>query len=167
MGREHKVELYGQFWHQQMYVPEFIDDTESLWGTHIDGVLVAGGYDYLLSIKAEVQGVVVAMGDPVVRLKLGGELEKDSFSLINAIHSKSIIMDKVDLGKGNMISAGAVVVSGAELGKNIIVNTASIVEHDCVLGDGVTIGPGGKYGRSCCHRAGSIYRYRSRYFTKD
>ncbi len=84
----------------------------------------------------------VAIGDNLIRKKIQETLTSRNVQFTNAIHPKSMIARKVEIGAGSMIAAGAIINPLASIGRGNIINTGAIVEHECVLGSYVHIAPG-------------------------
>lgn len=120
----------------------FVDDNAALHGTRINSAEIIGGLDQALAARCEGVEMIVAMGNPLERVRLGSLIVERGISLANAIHPSAVVMDTARLGYGNFIGAQAVVHTDARLGNHVIVNTAAIVEHDSIIEDGVAISPG-------------------------
>lgn len=125
---------------------EFVDEDRALWGRAIAGATVIGGLGRLMETGASGAGVIVALGNPITRMRLIRQLQQAGIKVMNAIHPRAIVMPSVELGAGVVIHPGAVVNTGARLGDGVIVNTGAIVEHDSVLEAGVCISPGAQTG---------------------
>jgi sugar O-acyltransferase (sialic acid O-acetyltransferase NeuD family) len=120
----------------------FIDDDEHLRGIQVNGVPVLGDLAYALREANGSVGMIIALGNPVVRLKLAEKVRSHSIALLNAVHPSAVVMPSAIVGEGNMIAANAVIGSNARIGHNTIINTAAVVEHDCVLDHGVSVSAG-------------------------
>jgi len=120
---------------------EFIDDNQTLWGEKINGAMVAGNFNYLLELERNSFRVIVAIGNPLLRLSVAKKMKENSMVQLNAIHPSAVVASTVTMGVGNMICATAVINSNTQIGNNVIINTAAVVEHDCVVADGVNVSP--------------------------
>jgi len=120
----------------------FIDDNAAVQGTRVNGAEIIGGLDAALSSGCEGVEMIVALGNPLERIRLGSMILERGMRLANAIHPSAVIAGGVEMGSGNFVGARAVVNADARLGNHVIVNTGAIVEHDCVLEDGTAVGPG-------------------------
>lgn len=120
----------------------FLDDNASLLGTRLNGAEVIGGLDQALESDCQDVVMVVALGNPLERIRLGSLIVARGMRLANAIHPSAVIAGGVEMGCGNYVGARAVLNTDARLGNHVIVNTGAIVEHDCVLEDGSAVGPG-------------------------
>jgi sugar O-acyltransferase (sialic acid O-acetyltransferase NeuD family) len=120
----------------------FIDDNTALKGTRVNGAEVIGGLEDALSSGCEGVEMIVALGNPLERVRLGAVILEHRFRLANATHPSASISAGVSIGCGNFAGARAVVNTDARVGNHVIINTGAIVEHDCVLEDGCAVGPG-------------------------
>jgi sugar O-acyltransferase (sialic acid O-acetyltransferase NeuD family) len=123
----------------------FIDDQTQLRGTLVNGVPVVSGFEEALNTEPDVE-MIVALGNPDIRMKLAERIGQRGIPLLNAIHPSAVIMPSAELGRGIMVGAAAVVNSNAKIGDNAIVNTGAVVEHDCRVSAGAAIGPGAHLG---------------------
>lgn len=62
----------------------------------------------------------------------------------NLISKKSLIYDKFQFGKGNIISPFCTIGSNVKIGNFVHMNLYSYIEHDCIVGNFVTLSPGVK-----------------------
>jgi len=140
----------------------FIDDNPALQRSRINDAEVLGGFDLTLTPDPARAEMIVALGDPLVRLRLARLIVERGGRFLNAIHPSAVIMGGVALGVGNMIAAAAVVNCDSRVGDHTIVNTGAVIEHDCILEDGSAVGPGACVGgrahleRACFVSAGAI-----------
>lgn len=124
---------------------EFVDDSPTLIGTRVNGILVAAGVEEALQ-SDEGYGMIVALGNPANRLAMAARIDQQGVPLINAIHSSAVIMPSATLGRGIMVGANAVINSNAQIRDNVIVNTGAIIEHDCQVSEGAAVGPSAHLG---------------------
>jgi sugar O-acyltransferase (sialic acid O-acetyltransferase NeuD family) len=120
----------------------FVDDNAALHGTRVNGAEVIGGLDAALASDCEEVEMIVALGHPLERMRLGSLIEARGIRLANAIHPSAVVAKGVSMGCGNFVGAQAVVNTDARVGNHVIINTAAIADHDCVLEDGVAVGAG-------------------------
>lgn len=125
---------------------EFIDDNKSLWGTRVNGTLVTGGFDSLVSRRAEDLRMIIALGKSPLRLAIGAKALQNGIQLLNAVHRSAVVMPSATLGSGVMVAACAVVNSNVQVGDHVIINSGAVTEHDSVIGNGVSISPGVQLG---------------------
>ncbi|HTD20232.1 MAG TPA: hypothetical protein VK667_11955, partial [Ktedonobacteraceae bacterium] len=98
---------------------EFIDDNETLWGQFVNGAPVAGNFDYAHQQDQGTSRMIIAVGNPVLRLSIARKAREYAIPFLNAVHPSSVIMPTVTLGEGNMISALAVINSNSVIGDNV------------------------------------------------
>lgn len=120
----------------------FLDDDPALRGTRVNGAEIIGGLDHALASGCENVEMIVALGNPLERIRLGSRIVERGMRLGNAIHPSAVVAAGVEMGCGNYVGARAVLNTDARLGSHVIVNTGALVEHDCELEDGSAVGPG-------------------------
>jgi sugar O-acyltransferase (sialic acid O-acetyltransferase NeuD family) len=120
----------------------FLDDNAALRGTRVNGVEIIGGLDEALASGCQGVEIIVALGNPLERIRLGSLIVERGLRLGNAIHPSAVVAGGVEIGSGNFVGPRAVLNPDARVGNHVIVNTGAIVEHDCVLEDGSAVGPG-------------------------
>ena len=119
----------------------FIDDNPRMFGKSMNGSKVAGDLKYLLRQNPARIQAHVALGNPVLRLRIAEKIRKQGIRLLNAIHPSAVIIKSAVIGVGNMIGANVVINSNTKIGNNTVINTAAVVEHDCLIEDGASISP--------------------------
>ncbi|ADL13603.1 acetyltransferase [Acetohalobium arabaticum] len=117
----------------------FLDDNPKIHGKEINGHQVLGSLDYL---KDKEYSAIIAVGNNIIRNKIGKFLAENNIKLINAIHKSAIINSYVEVGVGNVIAAGVIINSNTEIGNNTIINTGATIDHDNIIKDNVHISPG-------------------------
>lgn len=105
---------------------------------------IVGRTDDLLTRLQEFDGVVVAIGNNLIRYAKLQLLLGSGASLPTIVHPSAIVSDHATLGAGCVVFAGAIINGGTQVGKGGILNTACSVDHDCVLADAVHISPGAR-----------------------
>jgi sugar O-acyltransferase (sialic acid O-acetyltransferase NeuD family) len=120
----------------------FIDDNPELKGEKILGYEILGTSSTFDSIREQVTGVIIAIGDNHVRKRIANELREDGFTLTTVIHPTAIIANDVQIGPGTFIAAGTVVNSGTTIGEGVIINTGATIDHDNNINNYVHIAPG-------------------------
>jgi sugar O-acyltransferase (sialic acid O-acetyltransferase NeuD family) len=110
---------------------------------------VIGDTDNLLSSIAEFAGVVVAIGNNLIRLEKLNLLSQHDVSLPSIIHPQAVISRYAKIADGCVVCAGVVVNADTSIGFGSILNTACTIDHDCSLSEAVHVSPG-------AHLAGGI-----------
>ncbi len=119
----------------------FIDDDESKIGEIINGYLVLGNTDYLLSVNGKIN-VVIAIGNPTVREIIVQKLSVSNNVLFPNIIANNVRISKyIELGIGNIICSQSVLTTNIKIGDFNHVNLNCTIGHDVVLSDYITIYP--------------------------
>lgn len=130
---------------KKLKVVGFVDENPKLEGKFIDGVKILGGKNILQDLKKKKINIGIAgVGDNKRRCEMAAYLEKQGFSLINAIDPSAIVVPSAKIGKGVTIWAGAIINAHSTIGDNVIVNSGAIIEHENIIAEGAHIGPGAK-----------------------
>jgi sugar O-acyltransferase (sialic acid O-acetyltransferase NeuD family) len=124
----------------------FLDDAADLQGRSINGAPVLFGLDEALGCVSSTVEMIVALGNPHLRMAVAERARRAGVPLLNAVHPSAVVMHTATIGTGNMVGAAAVINTNARLGDQVIVNTAAVVEHDCRLEDGSAVSPGARVG---------------------
>lgn len=103
---------------------------------------IEGNSQDLIRRCAELDGVVVSIGNCATRWAMQQELAGRAANLLTIVHPRACVSRHALLGAGTVVLAGAVVNADATLGAGVIVNTGATVDHDCVIGNAVHIAPG-------------------------
>ncbi len=102
---------------------------------------VIGDAESLIQQNDHFGGVIVAIGNNLIRLEKTKYLLSAGANVISLIHPSAVISNFSNIGLGTFVAAGAIVQIDSTIGDACIINTNAVVEHDCVLGDGVHISP--------------------------
>ena len=109
----------------------------------IDGVPVVS-YERFLRIDAPNRKVCVAISDSAVRERIDRRCRGDGVPGWTLIDPQSVILDRVVLGEGAIVSPLAILTVDLRAGRCLHANIHSSIEHDCTIGDFVTVGPGAR-----------------------
>ncbi len=114
----------------------FIDDNIEIYKKEINGLFVGGTINDLSSIKKEmkIDSAIIAIGSPILRIKISEILKNENIELINAIHPTAVIDPLVKLGCGIVIDAGATLSPDPVIGDLVIINPNTSVNHDNTIG---------------------------------
>lgn len=119
-------------------------------GRTVCGVPVIGPDAVLPELRAGgVRYAFVAIGDNVLRERLGTAVSAMGFELPNAISPHALISPSVVLGTGIAIMGGVVINAEARIGDLAIVNTNSSIDHNCRIGRAAHVAP-------ACGLAGNV-----------
>lgn len=139
----------------------FLDQSSELHGRDLDGFPVLGDINWLREHADEV-GVIVTIGNNVVRKRVAEEARTLGASFANAISPLAHLSQRCQMGEGVMVFPGVVVSTNTVVGHHVILGTHSGVSHDSVVGDygflcpgaritgGVTLGEGVMLGTNSC-----------------
>lgn len=86
--------------------------------------------------------MIIGIGDNKTREKIVGRMNSTGIKYFTAIHPRTIIGNRVNIGEGTVIVGGAVINIDTDIGEHCIINTSASVGHDIVVGDFVHISPG-------------------------
>tara|TARA_B100000212_G_scaffold209241_1_gene158004 strand:+ start:41810 stop:42421 length:612 start_codon:yes stop_codon:yes gene_type:complete len=114
---------------------KFFDDLESLGK-------VEGDTNVLLKNLSKFDGVIVAIGDNLIRWRKIKLLKENSANLVSIIHPSATISEDATIGTGSAVFAGVVINPGCSIGDGAILNTSAVITHDCKLGTAIHISPG-------------------------
>lgn len=103
---------------------------------------VSGNFSILKDKKNEFDGILVAIGNNVIRILKYQELIGIGAEISTLIHPDATVSKYADIGQGSVIFAKSVINAGTRLGLGCIVNTSATIDHDCLLGQGVHLSPG-------------------------
>ncbi|GMV55092.1 MAG: pilus assembly protein [Betaproteobacteria bacterium] len=104
--------------------------------------VVVGDGAALLARLDQFGGVVVSIGDCMVRWKKQLVLQEAGAQFATVVHPAASVSRHAVLGPGTVVMAGAVVNVDVVVGPAGIINTGATVDHDCRLEAAVHICPG-------------------------
>jgi sugar O-acyltransferase (sialic acid O-acetyltransferase NeuD family) len=128
----------------EFQVVGFVDDNLFGSGITIRDIPVVGTVKDLPSLRDQYQlfGAIAAIGDNMVRRRLGISIKDSGLALINAVHPTVHFDSDVVFGEGNCFCQGVIVVTGTRIGNSVNIHTGATVDHDNIIGDGANLGPG-------------------------
>lgn len=151
----------------------FLDDNESLRGTHVGRYPVIGGLDWL--INQEDIYVTCTIRSAKVRNSIIQRLMNDGWKQFATLIDPSVISsDRNKIGEGTIVCAHTILTVDVVIGSHVMVNLNCAIEHDVriedyctlypsvnvsggtVLGDCVEIGTGSQVGPNVRLEAGTI-----------
>ena len=119
----------------------FIDDAST--ERSINGHPISSYGDFLKE-SASDRFVAIAIADSEVRERLALKFSADQISAWTVRADNIVVMDKVEIGDGALLSPFVTITSNIRIGRYFHGNLYSYVEHDCRIGDFVTFAPGVK-----------------------
>lgn len=127
--------------HQSWDILGFVDDTEVLHGTLVNGYKVLGGCNVIGSYADAC--FVCAIGSAKDRKKIIGKICAvfPEIQFATLVDPSVIISKRVKVGKGSIICAGTIITVNIGVGNHVIVNLDCTIGHDVVLHDYVTLYP--------------------------
>jgi len=102
---------------------------------------VSGNTESLINQSNQFDGVIVGIGNNLIRLEKSVLLKDHGIRLITLIHPKSIVSNYTKIEPGTFIAAGAIVQVDSYIGESCIINTGATIDHDCTIDEGVHISP--------------------------
>lgn len=123
----------------QVTIRGLVDDTRNA------GELLSPSYPYPILggiasfVPAGNDEIVIAVGDPDARLRLGVELRAKGARFFTFIHPLTVIAPDARIGEGVVIYPYSLISASAELGDFVVINTHSGAGHDVSIGEGSVI----------------------------
>lgn len=111
---------------------------------------VSGNFEQLMAQYDRFDGIVVAIGNNLIRFEKLSLLKKAGAPLVTLIHPSSVISKYAVIGAGSVVCAGVVVNAFSVVGMGAILNTSCTIDHDCQLGYAVHVSPGAHLGGAAC-----------------
>lgn len=116
---------------------DFIDDGKTQTP---NGIPVAGTTQQLSAFSQSYDSIVVAIGNPEVRLSLLSQIEEQtSFRITSLISPKAYIAPSAHIESGCIIEPMAVVHSGCVLARGCIVSAGAVINHASKCSEGVHV----------------------------
>ena len=93
--------------------------------------------------------VIIAVGNPTIRMELVNSLPKD-VKYFKAIHKSVQILDSnIEIGEGSIICSNSILTTNIKIGKHCHLNLQTTIGHDVRIGDFFTTAPGAKISGNC------------------
>ncbi len=99
--------------------------------------------------------VVIAIGEPIVRIKIKEKLNQNNIKLGKVIDPSAIISPTATLCDGVIVTSDCIIASSAYVGENVAINVKSIVGHDIIVYNDVVISSMVNIGGACKIGAGT------------
>lgn len=116
----------------------FIDDSEDIQGSQINGYEVIGTLSWLMDKEVNV---VNTIANPIAREQVTNTLKNTKNIYPNIIHPSVLYSDSVEFGIGNIICAGTILTVNIYVNNFVIINLDCTIGHDAVVKDFATILP--------------------------
>ncbi len=136
MGRE----AYTYAKESGMEVKGFIDSRANVLANFSGYPPVLGSVEEYKVKEDDV--FVVAIGDPVAKMRYVDEILRKGGRFVSIIHPDAYIGHNVKMGIGCIICPNVYVTNDTVIGSHVIVNIGASISHDNFIGDGCTISPG-------------------------
>lgn len=119
----------------------FLDDSDEIQGTIINGYRVLGKTDDVLYYPDAYY--VVAIGASRIRKKIVSNMKvvNPSIKFGTVIDPSVEISEYVTIGEGTIICAHSIITVNINIGSHVIVNLDCTIGHDAILQDFVTLYP--------------------------
>src|SRR5690606_33415878 len=127
-GREVLSSLKDEFYIMGRDINEdvvFFDNDIDLIGKKLMNIPVIN----LNEFNPNLYEVVVAVGDPITRMKIVETLPNET-SYATIIHQSAILMDDCQIGEGSIITAGCILTCNIRIGKHSQINLHTTIGHD-------------------------------------
>lgn len=119
----------------------FIDDYADAGGTKKNGTDLVSFSVFRSLYKSDIAEISVAIGEPISRKKVSGEVEKTGYTLATLVHPSVKIPKSTKIKNGTTVNANAFISCNCMLGANSYIQPHVQISHDCVLGNHVVISP--------------------------
>jgi sugar O-acyltransferase (sialic acid O-acetyltransferase NeuD family) len=123
----------------------FLDENEKIHNTEISDVMVLGDPmdDGFLKIIGNKTEAFVAIENKVYKEKIVKMLlDRRKTMPVNAVHSKSIVSEDVELGHGILVGPGSIINAGSKIGNHNIIHSGVILDVNVQTDAFVEIGAG-------------------------
>lgn len=116
---------------------DFVDDARN---TTPNGIEVVGTTKDMDKLALEYSNIVVAIGNPNVRLALLNRIKQEtSYRIVSLISPKAYISPNAQIGEGCIIEPMAVVHTGCMIATGCIISAGAVINHVSMCCDGVHV----------------------------
>lgn len=116
---------------------DFVDDVREQTP---DGKKVVGKIADLEKLSVEYNNVIVAIGNPEVRMSIMKKIvEEMPYKIVILVSPRAYIAPSVQIGKGSIIEPMAVVHSGSALQEGCFISAGAVVNHGSMCARGVHV----------------------------
>lgn len=115
----------------------FVDDNTK---TTPNGIEVIGTTDDLDELACEYSNIIVAIGNPVVRLSLLHRIEETTpFMIATLVSPRAYVSPSAQIMKGSIVEPMAVVHTGSVISVGCIISAGAVINHASMCCDGVHV----------------------------
>lgn len=116
---------------------DFLDDRKKETPT---GAKVVGTTNDLAELETWYDNIVVAIGNPKVRLALIERIKaENSYQIVSLVSPRAYISPTAQVKQGCIVEPMAVVQSRCVIGEGCIISSGAVVNHASICGDGVHV----------------------------
>lgn len=115
---------------------DFVDDVKEQTP---DGRTVIGQIADLGKLSVDYSYIIVAIGNPQIRLALLEKIEEMPYRIAVLVSPKSYIAPSVQIGKGSIIEPMAVVHCGSVVQEGCFISAGAVVNHGSMCARGVHV----------------------------
>lgn len=116
---------------------DFVDDYSSMTP---NGIAVIGKIADIQKLAADYINVVVAIGNPNIRLSLIEKIKTETdCRIVSLVSPRAYISESAKISDGCIVEPMTVVHSCCELGEGCLISAGAVVNHAAVCGDGVHV----------------------------
>ncbi len=143
VGREIAATLKHDSFKQKYKLIGFVDDGQPT-GTKINGFPVLGNLDWLCNNSENIQKIIIAIGNPLIRAEIIKKIASFNFEYPTIIHPSAEIHDLeyCTIGKGCYIASHNVITTNVTLEDFCFINTNCSLQHDTTTEKNCTLMPG-------------------------
>ena len=115
----------------------FVDDEKK---ETPNGIKVIGACSDIDNLAAEYNNIIVAIGNPKVRLSLLQKLEEENYCrVVKLISPKAYVAPSAQIMQGCIVEPMAVVQSMSHIARGCIISAGAVVNHSSMCCDGVHV----------------------------
>ncbi len=115
----------------------FVDDNAK---TTPNGIKVVGTTDDLDELACEYSNIIVAIGNPEVRLLLLKRIEETTpFMIATLVSPRAYVSPSAQIMKGSIIEPMAVIHTGSVISVGCIISAGAVINHASMCCDGVHV----------------------------
>ena len=137
-------------WESIFFIDDFKENGTSFYLSKVFTLL-----NVIDSHTVENVEVVIAIGEPIVRIKIKEKLKQNNIKLGKVVDPSAVISSTATLCDGVIVTSNCIIASSAYVGENVAINVKSIVGHDIILSNDVVVSSMVNIGGSCKIGAGT------------